>query len=395
MTRLLLCCWFLICLAVTESYPQNIVTIPVVVHIVWKDPIDNLSASQISSQIERINLDYRAQNEDIDLVPAQFETDVADMEIQFCLAERDPNNLPTNGIVRVRTTIDDIGTASTQGKRRICYSELGGSDAWDPNHYLNIWVGQREGFAGEASFPGADVLAEDGIRIAPNRFGTNGTVEAPYDLGRTLTHEIGHYLNLQHLWGVCSAGSTSNPLCCTNPNTGCNCDDGISDTPTLSRTYLGECQLDRNNNSCVDVTVPVDKFDMSMNYMTFSDDACMILFTKGQKEVVWQTLNGPRQSLLASLGCQMPSSALNNSAKNLEVNLYPNPTQSTLMIEMDRIVDAFSWQLLNIQGQIIKEDQATSLQTPISLLPLSNGVYYIRISIPNEGVITRKILIAH
>ena len=154
---------------------NTLVTIPVVFHVVWRTEKDNITDEQIASQIQALNQAFRLQNANQDIITPAFRMLAADLEIEFCLARSDPEGVATNGITRTRTVIDRIASVLTpDGRRSICYSAAGGQDAWDSNRYLNIWIGEMSaGLAGEASFPGQDEAAEDGIRIAPDRVGTN------------------------------------------------------------------------------------------------------------------------------------------------------------------------------------------------------------------------------
>ncbi|MCC6723072.1 MAG: hypothetical protein IT258_01085 [Saprospiraceae bacterium] len=178
---------------------RAVVAIPVVVHIVWNSSEENISEEQIQSQIEVLNQDYNAENEQISSVPAIFKPAIADVDFQFCLASKDPNGNPTNGITRTQTS-NNIGIGGTAA---IHHTSQGGHDAWPPEKYLNIWVAKFAGeIGGVASFPGEGPADEQGVEVNYKQFGTIGTAATPpYHLGRTCTHEIGHYFNLEHFWG--------------------------------------------------------------------------------------------------------------------------------------------------------------------------------------------------
>ena len=366
--------------------------IPVVVHVVWNLPEENISNDQIQSQITVLNEDFNASNEDLSKTPALFSEDIANMEIRFCLAKVDPMENATDGITRTSTSIPNIGTTLTNGRRNICYTELGGRDAWDPDKYLNIWVGARQGSAGDASFPGQDVLAEDGIRIAPNRFGRlTGTVESPYELGRTATHEVGHYLNLRHLWGSCTEGG-ENPLCCPGIDPTCTCDDGIEDTPPLTNTYLNECQIDNNNNTCFDQPGGPDKFDMSMNFMTFSDDACMVMFSNGQKEVVQATLSTVRKSLVEGNRCTFTTSTHSNPPR-ISLNIVPNPASTVVNVEFSPNFVEADLQLINLAGQVVLRKRITADRNRLSIEEFPNGFYWFKVTFPGALQVQKPLVI--
>ncbi len=282
------------------SHPRSTVFVPVVVHIVWNSPQENLSDELILSQIEVLNEDYNMRNEDLDMVPARFEKNVGNPGISFCLASMDPNGQPTSGIVRVQTDRDDIGSLlSTEGRRRIKHSDLGGSSAWDVSLYLNIWVGDRSDFLGDATFPiGEDHPAgEEGIVIRYDAFGRDENAPGPFNRGRTLTHEVAHFFNVQHLFGS---------------DLGCNTDDDfIADTPFQSGPYFG-CESVDGAQSC-------GSFDMASNFLNFRDDACMHYFTRGQAERMMNALFTYRYELVASRICNTNSVIPDNPLKVAQI----------------------------------------------------------------------------
>lgn len=258
-----------------NSQVQNdgIIYVPVVVHVVWNSalPAENLSDAQVMSQIDVIYKDFRRLNDDADDEWDQ----AADMEIEFYLAQVDPEGNPTNGITRKETNVASWGFTDD-----IKRSSAGGVDPWDTSKYFNFWVGNiGGGILGYASFPGGDPLL-DGIVMSPQFFGssdydTNNDfyLAPPFDKGRTTTHEIGHYLNLRHIWG----------------DGGCGVDDFVDDTPESDAPNFG-CAV--GHQSC-------GSLDMYQNYMDYTDDACMNLFTLGQKNRMRAVFDegGPREVL--------------------------------------------------------------------------------------------------
>lgn len=265
-----------------EDHPdsRSIITIPVVVHVVWNKPEENIPDAQIQSQLEVLNRDFRATNVETAQVPAVFKDKIADVGFEFCLASRDPDGEATNGITRTFTP----NTVGIGGTVSIHYSAMGGKDAWDPGQYLNIWVAKfAGGIGGISTFPGQGPAAEDGVEIDYRQFGTGPNLQPPYHLGRTCTHEIGHYFNLEHVWGP-------------SINSCCDEDDFVSDTPNSCDTYLGQCPV----HPVFSCTQP----DMFMNFMNFTDDDCMALFTKGQKTRMLNALDTWRSGLLSSSACQ-------------------------------------------------------------------------------------------
>ena len=246
--------------------------IPVVVHVVYNTEEQNISDEQIATQIEVLNRDFRATNPDIATVPAPFTGAVADAEIEFALTTTDPDGNPSNGITRTRTRVADFGTNDA-----VKSSARGGTDAWPADRYLNIWVAKLGGgLLGYAQFPGG-AAETDGVVVTYSAFGTIGTAADPFDLGRTLTHEIGHWLNLFHIWG--------------DDGTGCGGTDEVDDTPNQAGGNTGKPAFPHVtcNNA--------PHGDMFMNYMDYVDDDVMVMFTKGQVDRMRSCLEIARRSI--------------------------------------------------------------------------------------------------
>lgn len=259
----------------TRNGGLGIITIPVVVHVVYATPSQNISNAQIQSQIDVLNEDFRRQNPDAVNTPSAFQSVAADTEIQFCLATVDPNGNPTTGITRTATNVSAFSGTTNNVK----FTNQGGKDAWPRDQYLNVWVCPlQSGLLGYAQFPGG-AAATDGVVVTTTAFGRTGNVIAPSDRGRTATHEVGHWLNLRHIWGDGPCGQ----------------DDFVNDTPGSDAPNYG-CQIG---------TISCGTVDMVQNYMDYSDDACMNLFTAGQKARMRALFvsGGFREPLLTSPGC--------------------------------------------------------------------------------------------
>src|SRR5205085_4885972 len=174
----------------------GLITIPVVIHIVYNTPQQNISDDQAFSQIGILNKDYRRLNNDTVNTPAPFKPLGADIQVEFCMARRDPGGNPTLGITRTQTNVTTFGLDDA-----VKFTSSGGIDGWDRNRYLNIWVcNLGNNLLGYALYPGGPP-ATDGVVILYTAFGTGGVAAPPYNLGRTATHEVGHWLNLIHIWG--------------------------------------------------------------------------------------------------------------------------------------------------------------------------------------------------
>ena len=259
------------------------VTIPVVVHVLYSTASENISDAQIASQIAVLNEDFHKLNPDYTKTPSAFAGLVADAGIQFVLAKRTPAGVATTGIERKSSTITTWGTAD-----KIKKASTGGLDAWNASQYLNLWVGTiGGGILGYAQFPGG-AAATDGVVISPVYFGRTGTVTAPYNLGRTGSHEVGHWLNLNHIWG--------------DDGTACTGTDNVSDTPNQADESYGKPTFPQV--SCSNGP----NGDMFMNYMDYTDDAAMFMFSTGQStrmNALFAT-GGARASLLTSQGGVVP-----------------------------------------------------------------------------------------
>ncbi len=226
------------------------------------------------------------RNSDTSDIPSHFENDAADIKIEFCLANVDPEGNTTDGIDRVN--MGASGSWSDNWKPQTI---------WNPDQYLNIWVADlNSGALGYATLPGQAGPGEDGVVIGYRYFGRApaNPFNNNFNLGRTTTHEVGHWLGLFHIFQEGCAG-TSQSTCQTNG-------DKICDTPPTQSSNNGCPSF--SQNTCTET--PVDKKDMWMNYMDYVDDRCMYMFTKGQKDVMRGVLNTSRSSILTSSACTVP-----------------------------------------------------------------------------------------
>jgi len=260
-----------------------IVTIPVVVHVLYNTDAQKISDAQVQSQIDVLNADFHRLNGDLNKVPAAFTSLIGDAGVQFVLAKRDPNGNATTGIVYKSTTATSFDSSD-----KMKYNSSGGDNAWPAASYLNLWCcNLGGGLLGYAQFPGG-AAATDGVVILYSAFGSGGSAVAPYNLGRTATHEVGHWLNLRHIWGDARCGN-----------------DQVSDTPTQQTSNYG-CPT-FPHITCSNGTTG----DMFMNYMDYTDDGCMQMFSSGQgdrMDALFAT-GGSRVSLLSSQGGAAPGTS--------------------------------------------------------------------------------------
>jgi hypothetical protein len=249
----------------------KLITIPVVVHVVYRSEEENISDAQVKSQIDALNRDYRAKNADRSKVPSIWKSLAIDSNIQFVLASKDPDGKATSGITRTATETTSFGVHD-----EVKSSKTGGTDAWPTDQYLNLWAcNLGEGLLGYAQFPGGPTKT-DGVVILYGAFGTTGAVKAPFNKGRTATHEVGHFLGLRHIWGDMND---------------CSGDDFVADTPHARESNFGKPKFPHitcNNGP---------NGDMFMNYMDYVDDDAMFMFTAGQVARMNATLAGPRSKL--------------------------------------------------------------------------------------------------
>ena len=254
-----------------ERVLRQLIRIPVVVHVVWRRDVENVSDEQIQSQIDALNRDFRAQNPDRSNVPDVWAGLVADANVEFRLATRGPDGKSTSGITRTQTTRKSFGTGDSVKTKR-----GGGHPAWPTDRYLNMWVCNLEGgLLGYAQFPGGP-KATDGVVILYTAFGTTGAAKAPFNGGRTASHEVGHWLNLRHIWG---------------DRTDCQGNDFVVDTPRQKLPNTGKPAFPHvscNNGP---------SGDMFMNYMDYVDDEAMVMFTTAQVTRMNATLAGPRKKI--------------------------------------------------------------------------------------------------
>jgi hypothetical protein len=265
-----------------SSRTSNVVyTIPVVVHVVWRTTAQNISDAQIQSQIDALNEDFARTNADTINTPLPFRGVASSTQFQFCLARRDPSGAATTGIERRQTTATSFSTADLMKS----YSS-GGLDAWDVNRYLNIWVCNLSGgVLGYGEFPATTHTTTFGVVIQYDCFGRVGTLDPIYNLGRTCTHEFSHCFRLYHIWG--------------DDNGSCSGSDGVGDTPNQGDATYG-CYNFPHLDACATTTPGI----MYMNYMDYSDDDCLNMFTAGQASRMYSAMNAYYRTLFTSNGCQ-------------------------------------------------------------------------------------------
>lgn len=326
---------------------NGIYKIPVVVHNLYHTTGQKITDEQVAAQLETLNKAFRRQNADTVKTPAAFKGLAADCEIEFHLASADPMSRSTTGIIRKYTPVttwimDDKMKSSAQM----------GDDPWDSRKYLNIWVCQMDKFAGYSTVPGSDAKL-DGIVIGLAAFGAGQ---------KTIIHEMGHWMGLKHIWGDEYCG-----------------DDGVDDTPKQASYTVG-CP------NTVRVTCGNSPTgDMYNNYMDFTNDGCMNLFTKGQKarmQAVFAS-GSARNSLLYSAGLDKPliyeSPLPEEDPRWLQVKVYPNPVNTVLTLDFSYDVRWVGKTIFvtNLVGQSLKNVTISSKIQTIDVTNFKPGIYFL------------------
>jgi hypothetical protein len=341
------------------SSSPSLVTIPVVVHVLYNNNTENISDAQIVSQIAVLNKDYQKLNPDTAKIPSYYSSLAADIGIKFILAGIDTNGNLTTGIVRRHTNVTAFGINDDMKS-----SATGGDDPWDRDQYLNIWVCSLEdGTLGYSSLVGGP-KETDGVVVQYTAFGTTGTAQAPYNLGRTCTHEIGHWFNLIHTWGDAWCG-----------------DDEVADTPPQSQATYG-------NPSGIILSCGNTPYgNLYMDYMDFTDDIGMHMFTNGQRDRmrVLFASGGFRNAILTSPAASAPAgepvSVVTGSGAAVSApSLYPNPASSYVSISLkDASQIGALLEVYNQMGQIVLATRVTQANFQLNIGGLAGGLYFIRL----------------
>lgn len=342
-----------------QSKADTVIRIPVVVHVIYRLNLENISTAQINSQLAVLNRDFRKINSDLSNANGWSK---ADVKFEFILATKDPNRNTSNGITRTSTSTDNIGLTNQY------YSLV---PAWNRDRYLNIWVcdvgPNMLGFAYPPNAPGVSPQ-EDGVVIGTNYFGTTGTAQAPWNLGRTTTHEIGHFFDLLHLWG-------------SDVSPSCSADDLISDTPNQNGPEYN-CGT---RSSC-------GSADQMSNFLQYVDDACMGNFTEGQKTRMRTALYTQRDSL--QFGGLFEITSISEAVVQSRVLVYPNPSNGIFQVELPKTTNLSKVEIkvFDLTGKLIQsqtKQQQKGLRVNINSVP--SGVYFVRI-VHGEFNSTKKLI---
>lgn len=359
---------------------DTIYRIRCVVHVVYTSAIENIPDSVIYSQIEVLNEDFRRLNADAVNTRDVFLPVAGDARIEFELAATDPDGNPTTGITRTQGTPGFLGFEPFTDN--VKSGATGGKSPWPTDRYLNIWVcNVFNGFGvlGYAFPPdnapnwpansGAD-SARQGVVLHYPVVGRNFSqpIDATVTKGRSATHEIGHYLGLRHIWGDGPCGE----------------DDGLSDTPDAADASQQTC--DTTANTCTES--PVDYPDMIENYMDYSDDRCLNMFTNDQIGIMRSMLQTSRAGIATRI---IPTGLSQNNGAISLFEVYPNPANGVVNVKVESPSAVYSLDVFNTVGEKVasqKNNQAANAILNLNALP--KGIYFVRLS-TNGSTAVKKI----
>lgn len=378
-----------------QTKENALYTIPVVFHVVYNNPQQNIPDSVIFDQIRVLNEDYNRMNADTINMRSDFDDVAGSPRIAFALAQMDENGNATNGITRTNTNTTSFGsfaaiTGSFADLEKVKSTSDGGIDPWDQNRYLNIWVcnmsvnflGQEItallGYAtppdGLPNWPGGSTAnMSDGVVLQFQTIGTNNPNQIDLGngmqnaLGRTATHEVGHYLGLRHIWG----------------DGDCTQQDGIDDTPNADAESNFDCNISKN--TCTDNILGIDLPDMIENYMDYSAEDCQNSFTKGQGELMIGVLENERYDLVH-----------NNSAVSISdldetfLNIFPNPTLNSITLSHNNNIQMI--QITGVYGNKIESNISVESGEIISLANYPSGIYYVQYVSNSGNFYTKKVV---
>lgn len=368
----------------------SIYTINVVFHVVWNDSTENLDDSVIFSQMQVLNEDYRRNNPDRVNTISYFDSVAGDARIQFAI----------HAIRRVQTSATFSFGLGGLPDSLVKQTANGGDDAVDPEHFLNIWIvniqasffGQLLGYSYPPdslnNWPAGSIApyrAWDGVVIDYRCIGRNNPNALNFSgqtlviRGRTPTHEIGHYLGLRHIWGDGATFGTND----------CMQSDGIDDTPFANTQSSFDCDTTRNTCTQVETYYNADAPDMVQDYMDYSSETCMNLFTKGQVALMRGSLTDQRQGLISGY-----SAGLATVKTEANVSIYPNPNTGVVYVPFSENRNPFSSiEVYNMLGENIG---ASAIETAgaikIDLSNQPNGIYTLDVVKQGQHYAKRAVL---
>lgn len=346
--------------------------VPVVVHILYNTPAENISDQRVYEQINILNEDFNRRNADAYKTPAAFQGLAGSLNVEFRLAILDTAGNPTNGIEHIFTKSTSFSDNDDNAKSKY----TGGASIWNPHAYLNIWVCNLNPSStlGSTPLPNQGPDSADGILINYRVFGKTGPKN--YDLGRTTTHEVGHYFNLYHTWGTEVFGTCSDA-------------DSVSDTPNQYQS-TGGCPTYPTFDQCTQTGSGI----MFMSFMDYSDDPCMNMFSQGQVDRMKATFMAYPRNTLKQKARQITSvNSIRPETSRFLVK--PNPSSGWFYVSKEEPEKA-TLSIFNMLGDLIYSDtmNAGETQKEIILNEVPDGIYFCRL-ISRSGYQTQKIRIEH
>lgn len=363
--------------------------IPTVIHVIQETSTNEISDACILSQMDVINEDFQRLNGDTSQIPTDFLPVLGNAGIQFCLASKDPDGNPTSGINRIVSPLAVHNKATQE-------DSLKGLIQWPPTRYLNIWVVKdMGGLLGYATFP-EQLVPEphrDGVVLSGPYFGTGSCAFAPFNKGRTATHELGHWLGLRHTFTGGCVGTT--PTNCAFSG------DNICDTPPVSSSSFG-CPDPKN--TCTES--PSDMNDMTMNFMDYVNDACMHMFTAGQASRMQAVLGSERSGLsttanLDSTGCTpVVGRPEPGTGTRWSFAVGPNPFSDRLDVRFSAATKIdLQFEIANLFGKVVyratesvkRPGEGEVVMEGPEIAALPSGIYFLRGS-SELGSFTQRLL---
>lgn len=379
----------------SRGVSDTVYRITTVFHVVYTKPEENLDDSIILAQLQTLNEDFRRLNPDTANTRSIFQPFASDAGIEFVLADTDPDGNPTNGINRVAGTPAPSFFGGFNFNDEVKYASSGGVNAWDSERYLNIWVCNLLGGIGILgyAYPPAAPLANWGVNNTNADSSKQGVVlhysaagpknpapiAAEADGGRSATHEVGHYLGLRHIWGDDQGNNpfTSTPRCSGDVG---GDSDGIDDTPDATVASQQTCNV--NANTCPDPNLVQDYPDQIENYMDYSDDACLNMFTKGQVDFMRTVIELYRPGIAIKV-VNTPSGVKKLSITTMQLRVFPNPANDVLNVITSDVKEDATLQVFNAQGTLVYAQKVNGTSAKINLGSFSSGIYLAVINADN------------